>query len=193
MTTGYGTLYNTGGVDYYYASAFSGTSSASPIVAGAAACCVGYWVANGNPANTLTPAMLRTVLLNTGTLQIFPPPGNIGTRPNLMGAFAYLHSVGIGTTEETSGTIAMSVFPNPAIEYLTIEMFRTSEMTSLHDLVIYDISGRQIASFSSSDIGEKVGWNCRDTSGNRVPGGLYTAILNYDSGSVTVPFIVLNR
>lgn len=193
VTTGYGTLYNTGGVNYYYASAFSGTSSASPIVAGAAACCVGYWVANGNPANTLTPAMLRTVLLNTGTLQVFPPSGNIGTRPNLMGAFAYLYSVGIGTTEEASGTIVMSVSPNPAIEYLTIEMFRTSEMISIHDLVIYDISGRQIANFGSSDIGETVGWNCRDASGNRVPGGLYTALLNYDSGSVTVPFIVLNR
>ena len=193
VTTGYGTLYSAGGVNYYYASAFSGTSSASPIVAGAAASCVGYWVANGNPANSLTPAMLRTVLQNTGTLQIFPPSGNIGTRPDLMGAFAYLYSVGIGTTQEPSGTIIMSVYPNPVTEYLTIEMFRTSEMISLNDLAIYDISGRQVASFGSTDIGETVGWDRRDASGNIVPGGLYTALLNYDSGSVTVPFIVLNR
>ncbi len=192
VTTGYGTLYSAGGVNYYYASAFSGTSSASPIVAGAAACCVGYWVANGNLANTLTPAMLRTVLQNTGTLQIFPPLGNIGTRPNLLGAFAYLYSVGIGTTEEPSGTIAMSVFPNPVSEYLTIELFRSSEVISLHDLAIYDISGRQVASFGSSDLSEMVGWDIRDTSGNRVPGGLYTALLNYDSGSVTVPFVILS-
>ncbi|NOQ21831.1 MAG: S8 family serine peptidase [Candidatus Aegiribacteria sp.] len=195
VTTGYGTLYSSMGVNYYYASGFSGTSSASPMVAGAAACCVGYWVANGNPVNTLTPAMLRSTLSNTGTLQIFPPSGSIGTRPNLMGAFAYLYSVGIGTTMEPSGSVAMSVFPNPASEYVTIELFRSSEMTSLHGLAIYDISGRQVANFGKSSVmaGEAVVWDCRNMSGSRVPGGLYTAAGVYDSGSVTVPFIILSR
>ncbi|MCK4806821.1 MAG: S8 family serine peptidase [Candidatus Aegiribacteria sp.] len=195
VTTGYGTLYSSMGVNYYYTATFGGTSSASPMVAGAAACCVGYWVANGNPVNTLTPMMLRTTLANTGTLQIFPPSGSIGTRPNLMSAFAYLYSVGIGTAEESSGSVAMSVFPNPASEYLTIELFRSSDMISLHDLVIYDITGRQVASLGISDImaGESVFWDCRDMSGIKVPGGLYTAAGVYDSGSVTVPFIILNR
>ncbi len=195
FTTGYGNYYNTMGVNYYYTATFSGTSSASPMVAGAAACCVGYWVANGNPATTLTPAIMRSTLSSTGTPQIFPPSGSIGSRPNLLSAFAYLYSVGIGTAEESSGSVAMSVFPNPASEYLTIELFRSSEMISLHDLVIYDITGRQVASLDISDImaGESVFWDCRDMSGIKVPGGLYTAAGVYDSGSVTVPFIILNR
>ncbi|MCD4702569.1 MAG: S8 family peptidase [Candidatus Aegiribacteria sp.] len=195
VTTGYGTLYSTMGVNYYYASGFSGTSSASPMVAGAAACCVGYWVANGNPVGTLTPLMLRTTLLNTGSLQIFPPSGPIGTRPNLMGAFAYLHSVGIETTVEPFGSVAMSVFPNPTSESVIIELFRSSEMISLHNLVIYDISGREVANFSNTDImaGEAVVWDCTDMSGSRVPSGLYAATGIYDSGSVMVPFIILSR
>ncbi len=195
VTTGYGTLYSAGGVNYYYAIGFSGTSSASPIVAGAAVDCVGYWVANGNPANTLTPLMLRTALLNTGTPQLFPPAGIIGSRPNLMSAFAYLYSVSIGTTVEPSGTIAMSVFPNPAYEQVTIDLFHSSDMISLHDLAIYDISGRQVASFSDSDINsvEAIVWDCRDNNGSIVPGGFYTATGVYDSGSVSVQFIVLSR
>lgn len=195
FTTGYGTYYNIMGVNYYYTATFGGTSSASPMVAGAAACCVGYWVANGNPVNTLTPAMLRSILSNTGTLQIYPPSGSIGSRPNLMGAIAYLYSVGIGTTAESSGSVSMGVFPNPASEYLTIELFRSSDMISFHDLVIYDISGRQVASFGNTDImaGEAVRWDCKDMSGSSVPSGLYTATGVYDSGSVTVPFIILCR
>jgi len=196
VTTGwYGDLYSAMGTNYWYTAVFSGTSSASPMLAGAAACCVGYWVANGNPVNTLTPAMLRSTLSSTGTLQISPPSGSIGTRPNLMGAFAYLHSVSIGPAAEPFGSVAMSVFPNPASEYLTIELFRSSDMISLHDLVIYDISGRQVASLGISDImaGESVFWDCRDMSGIKVPGGLYTAAGVYDSGTVTVPFIILSR
>ncbi len=195
VTTGYSDLYSAMGSNYYYTSTFSGTSSASPIVAGAAACCVGYWVANGNPASTLTPSLLRGALVNTGTPQITPPAGNIGPRPNLLNAFAYLYSVGIGTTTEPSVSVAMSVFPNPASEYVTIEMFRSSEMISLHGLVIYDISGRQVANFSNSNIiaGETIIWDCKDINGSSVPGGLYTATGVYDSGSVTVSFIILSR
>jgi len=195
VTTGYGTLYSTGGVNYYYASGFSGTSSASPIVAGAAADCVGYWIANGNPANTLTPALLRSTLANTGTLQIFPPSGSIGTRPNLAGAFAYLYSVGIGSTTEPYGTVALSVYPNPASEHLNIEIFPSSENISLYDIVIYDISGRQVESFTTSNniAGEAIEWDCRGTDGNSLPAGIYSATAIYESGSVTVPFIILKR
>jgi len=195
VTTGYSDLYSAMGPNYYYTSTFSGTSSASPIVAGAAACCVGYWVANGNPANTLTPSLLRGALVSTGTPQILPPSGHIGPRPNLLNAFAYLYSVGIGSTPESSGSVAMSVFPNPASMSVTIELFRSSEMISYSELVIYDISGRQVASFSNSDLsaGEAIIWDCRDSSGSRLPGGLYTATGIYDSGSVTVPFIILSR
>jgi serine protease len=192
VTTGYGTLYNAMGANYFYEGAFSGTSSASPIVAGAAADCVGYWIANGNPAGTLTPALLRTALSNTGTPQIYPPAGSIGSRPNLSGAFAYLYSVGIGTsTEEPSGTVAMSVFPNPASSFITIELFASSMHTDLYSISVYDLAGREVALFEDAD--GAVNWDCRDADGRNVPGGLYMAAAKYESGSVTVPFILLDR
>ncbi len=62
-------------------------------------------------------------------------------------------------------------------------------------IAVHDISGRQVADFSNSDLtaGEAIIWDCKDMSGSRLPGGLYTATGIYDSGSVTVPFIILTR
>ena len=85
-TTGYGDLYSAEGYNYWYRKHFDGTSSASPIVAGAVACCVGYWKANIS-ANPPSPHYLRTVLINTGTPQTAPWAGWIGPRPDLRAAF----------------------------------------------------------------------------------------------------------
>jgi len=90
VTTGYGYLYNAEGVDYRYTDRFDGTSSASPIVAGAVACCSGYHKANISSRFPLHPAYIRDVLKETGTPQVTPPAGNIGPRPNLRAAFARL-------------------------------------------------------------------------------------------------------
>ncbi len=90
VTTGYGDLYSAEGDNYEYTNTFAGTSSASPIVAGAVACCVGRWIGVGGQGGTLTPGVLRTVLKNTATAQITPPAGNIGGRPNLLAAFTYI-------------------------------------------------------------------------------------------------------
>ena len=91
VTTGYGDLYSAEGEDYYYTDKFAGTSSASPIVAGAVACCVGHWTAQGGGVSDLTPDMLRTILSDTGTPQVTPPAGNIGPRPDLKAAFQALN------------------------------------------------------------------------------------------------------
>jgi hypothetical protein len=85
-TTGYGNLYSAEGFNYWYRRDFDGTSSASPIVAGAVACCAGYWKANVS-ATPPSPYYLRTVLINTGTPQVAPQAGWIGPRPNLHAAF----------------------------------------------------------------------------------------------------------
>ncbi|MCJ7577182.1 MAG: FG-GAP-like repeat-containing protein [candidate division Zixibacteria bacterium] len=84
-TTGYGNLYSAQGYNYWYRKNFDGTSSASPIVAGAVACCVGYWKAN---ISAIPPSShyLRTVLINTGTPQASPQSGWIGPRPDLRAA-----------------------------------------------------------------------------------------------------------
>ena len=85
FTTGYGYYYNAEGVNYYYTSTFNGTSSASPIVAGALACAEGYYLANVS-STPPTPAYMRTHLATYGTAQVFGTTGNIGPRPDLSSA-----------------------------------------------------------------------------------------------------------
>ncbi len=90
VTTGYSDLYSAEGKNLWYTSQFAGTSSASPVVAGAVACCVGYWKATGKPVANLTPQLLRDILVNTGTPQIMPPNYHIGPRPDLHAALQQL-------------------------------------------------------------------------------------------------------
>ncbi len=75
-----------GDPDQFYTSGFSGTSSASPIVAGAAAAIQGIQFANNNPP--LNWLEMRDLLSSTGT----PPRAgnNIGPLPNLQNAIAVL-------------------------------------------------------------------------------------------------------
>ncbi len=91
-TTGYGGLYSGGGNNELYTSSFSGTSSASPIVAGAVAILQGVQIAlNGTP---LTPAAVKLALQSTGTPQTagtFPVTENIGPYPDIVAAIATLN------------------------------------------------------------------------------------------------------
>jgi len=96
-TTGYGNLYSAQGYNYWYRKNFDGTSSASPIVAGAVACCVGYWKANIS-AIPPSPHYLRAVLINTGTPQVAPWVGWIGPRPDLRDAFTAFGSEWVNLT-----------------------------------------------------------------------------------------------
>ncbi|HEU4453428.1 MAG TPA: S8 family serine peptidase [Longimicrobium sp.] len=85
-TTGYGCLHWGGSPASAYTGSFSGTSSASPIVAAAAVSIQGYLKATGRPV--LTPAQMRALLVATGT----PQTGTrkIGPYPNLREAVAHL-------------------------------------------------------------------------------------------------------
>lgn len=89
-TTGYGDLDSTEGVNFFYTSQFAGTSSASPIVASAIACCTGYGRAHSVSTLNLKPAKLLEILSYTGTPQALTPPGNIGPRPDLRAAFTQM-------------------------------------------------------------------------------------------------------
>jgi serine protease len=83
VTAGYGDL-QPGPATQEYTATFSGTSSATPIVAGAAMLLNAiHRSALGSPVDPLT---LRAVLRDTGT----PSGGNIGTRPDLRAALAGL-------------------------------------------------------------------------------------------------------
>jgi len=87
-TLGYGQLYNAEGANVLYTSSFSGTSSATAIVAGAAAQLQSLHLSlRGVP---LTPLELRAALRATGIPQqgstAAPASQSIGPRPNLVGA-----------------------------------------------------------------------------------------------------------
>ena len=84
-TTGYGDLFNPGDVRQRHTGFFSGTSSASPIVTGAALAIQGA-VMEAELA-PLDPLELRQVLVDTGTPQTGPAE-NIGPLPDIGSALA---------------------------------------------------------------------------------------------------------
>lgn len=84
VSAGYGDLYAGNGEDEWFTNTFSGTSSASPIVAGVVACLQGVARARGRP---LTPNAVRDHLRTTRSPQtasaMAPLTQNIGARPDL--------------------------------------------------------------------------------------------------------------
>ena len=92
VTTGYGDLYlasdRPADPAFWYTEVFSGTSSASAIVAGAVANLQGIALAqSGVP---IDPLQLRTLLVQTGSPQSGNTDEPIGPRPNLRQAVAQL-------------------------------------------------------------------------------------------------------
>ena len=91
VTTCCGDLYSAEGVNLYYTSGFSGTSSASPIVASACALLSSaYKTATGL---SLAPAAVRQYLVSTGSPQqagTYPVSQNIGPLPDTTSAFSTL-------------------------------------------------------------------------------------------------------
>jgi hypothetical protein len=98
-TTGYGRLYSAEGKNLWYDSIFAGTSSASPMVASAAAIVQSLRrVASGCPMVGLDqgvafpPSVVCSLLIATGSPQmpgLHPVTEKIGPRPNLMAAISY--------------------------------------------------------------------------------------------------------
>jgi hypothetical protein len=87
VTCGYGQLYSAEGPNAYYTASFSGTSSATPMVAAACAQLQALHLAATGSA--LTPAAVRDALLATGSPQqsgVNPVTQHIGPRPDLTAA-----------------------------------------------------------------------------------------------------------
>jgi hypothetical protein len=93
VTTGYGGLFSgDGDPNQYYTETFGGTSSATPIVAGAVICLQGIY--NAQYGLPMTPEIVVSLLENTGSQQ--PNPSEwIGPRPNLESAYQYLPPPGL--------------------------------------------------------------------------------------------------
>jgi serine protease len=116
-TTGYGTSYHNPDAptnpDFWYTGGFGGTSSASPIVAGAVANLQGIALAqSGIP---LTPSQVVTLLVQTGSPQLGNTAEHIGPRPDLRRAYAQLAAQMVTFTVTTlkGGTGTGSVMSTP--------------------------------------------------------------------------------
>ncbi|ABE56946.1 peptidase S8 and S53, subtilisin, kexin, sedolisin [Shewanella denitrificans OS217] len=81
------TLFN-GGINQRYGDGFAGTSSASPIVAGAVAALQGF--SKNAKGQTLSVQTIKNILTATGVQE--PSGVQVGVRPNLKGAIQYLES-----------------------------------------------------------------------------------------------------
>jgi hypothetical protein len=101
VTTGYGHLWIADGPNYAYTDSFAGTSSAAPIVAGAVACCVGYWK-NYVSLALPSPEYIRNLLVSTGTPQVNPGTGHIGPRPDLLAAITAMYQAYFWTDATTA-------------------------------------------------------------------------------------------
>ncbi len=86
-TLDYGDLQACAGADRHYTGEFSGTSSASPIVAGAAVIVQSLAKTRGK---LLTPVQIRDLLRETGTPQMGDTSQQIGPRPDLERALTAL-------------------------------------------------------------------------------------------------------
>lgn len=84
VTTGYGDLYSAGGPNATYTQVFGGTSSASPVVAGA--CALIQSLHFDRTGSYLQPAALRAALRRSGTPQAGAPfvADNIGPLPDVV-------------------------------------------------------------------------------------------------------------
>jgi serine protease len=93
VSMGYGNLFGSAyGEDQWYTASFSGTSSASPIVTGAAASLQGVVRARGQAP--LAPRAVRQILAETGTPQAVSSQ-NIGRLPDLRRAINRVVSAGV--------------------------------------------------------------------------------------------------
>ncbi|OIQ21067.1 MAG: hypothetical protein BM557_04740 [Flavobacterium sp. MedPE-SWcel] len=152
ITTGYGDLYAIGGDFNQYYTSFSGTSSATPIVASCAAVLQSYYhTQNGG---YLTSQQLRDVLKETGVSQgvasIIEP---IGPIPNMEMALNYIDSNLLYNQDFSINEQKMRLFPNPATNKITVLLENSIGNSEIN---IYNTLGQvvysDIATFDRKEI-----------------------------------------
>jgi subtilisin family serine protease len=108
-TSGYGDIMMIGNDYNQTYTRFSGTSSATPVVASCVAVLQGYYHSLTN--KYLTAAQMKDVLKQTGVAQGSPHTGHIGPLPNMKAAMQYL-SATLGVAA-TPGKPVIAIYPNP--------------------------------------------------------------------------------
>jgi len=91
-------------------------------------------------------------------------------------------NTGISEGETGAGTTMIGHFsPNPASGMTSIPITVSTAAQGMTSLVVYDLSGRQIRDLSSQigSVGSQtVQWDCRNSGGDIVPGGLYFFVMD---------------
>lgn len=145
IAPGYGYDYQFGGdfnQNYIY---FSGTSSATPIVASCAIALQSYYF--GLTSEYLTSQEIRTILKETGTPQGGDLSKPIGPLPNMQTAIQRVNSLNLEQLNEDS----FSLFPNPAKDIITV-IARAENSTD--EIMITNSIGQQVLSQTAQAINE---------------------------------------
>lgn len=116
---------------------FSGTSSATPIVASCAVVLQSYY--HTLTGNYMTGPQMRTLLQETGSPQGFGNFGNIGPLPNMENAVNYITDQFLSV--KTNERLDMVLYPNPVQDKLTL-ITQASSGTAV--VVIYNTLGQSV-------------------------------------------------
>lgn len=165
-TTGYGDLYSAEGTNLFYTT-FEGTSSATPMVAGA---CIllqsAYKTAKGT---VLSPARIKSLLRMTGSPQqngTYPSSQNIGPLPNIPAAIAQaLPGAGDGPITAFTG------FNRDVIVERAATGGNTAPYAQVWDGVTY-------YGFYETGLGNIGAWPYGDGSEGLPQGGTFTSLLD---------------
>ncbi|MBB6371910.1 S8/S53 family peptidase [Chryseobacterium shigense] len=131
---------------------FSGTSSATPVVASAAILIQSFY--RQTTGQYLSPAAMKNLLISTGIPQGGTVAGQkIGPFPNVKNAILQLESNSLLTTKkaEVALPLEIKIYPNPATGYITIHSNEGKKM----DFEMINMQGRTIKKGSVS-AGEKI-------------------------------------
>src|SRR5690554_900323 len=136
LTSGYGNFAKIGNDPNQSYVMFSGTSSATPIVAS----CVIALLSRAKASNySLSPAEVKMILTTTGIAQGGDTSKPIGSLPNMMAALNYLDNYLLKNNKVDA--IPMNVFPNP----VNNELFATfPDEFENNTITIYDMVGREV-------------------------------------------------
>lgn len=139
-TTGYGDLSQDSDANSWYTARFGGTSSASPIVAGAVANLQG--IALQCRGSVLAPLEMRALLVETGSPQLGDTHEHIGPRPDLRRAIERLCSTkpGVPTHPTPGGTRS----PGPVLANTTVTFaWSQSAGATKYSVTVRDIARNQ--------------------------------------------------
>lgn len=115
FTSGYGDALQVGGDFNQSYTNFSGTSSATPIVASCVAVLQSYY--HNLTGEYLTCQQIRELLINTGKPQGPVAAGNIGPLPDMEAAIAEIANMLSAPTHEKA---SFSIYPNPVQDRLAV-------------------------------------------------------------------------